>query len=51
MAIIPINKKYYLLIAIDKEENDVDKIIMEKVIPLARQKEINFSSNFGDGRR
>jgi hypothetical protein len=50
-AIIPINKNYYLLIAIDKEENDVDKIIMEKVIPLARQKEISFSSNFGDSRR
>src|SRR5512145_2750253 len=33
-AIIPINKNCYLLIAIDIGENDVDKIIMEKVIPM-----------------
>lgn len=38
-AIIPINKNYYLLIAIDIEENDIDKIIMEKVIPSARKRE------------
>jgi hypothetical protein len=38
-AIIPINKNYYLLIAIDIGENDVDKIIMEKVIPSARKRE------------
>lgn len=37
-AIIPINKNYYLLVAIDIEENDVDKIIMEKVIPSARKR-------------
>lgn len=37
-AIIPINKNYYLLIAIDIEENAVDKIIMEKVIPSARRR-------------
>ena len=36
-AIIPINKNYYLLIAIDIEENDVDKIIVEKVIPSTRK--------------
>jgi hypothetical protein len=36
-AIIPINKNYYLLIAIDVEENDVDKIIVEKVIPSTRK--------------
>jgi len=39
-AIIPINKNHYLLIAIDIEENDVDKIIMEKVIPSARKREV-----------
>jgi len=38
-AIIPINKNYYLLIAIDIGENDVDKIIMEKAIPSARKRE------------
>ena len=37
-AIIPINKNYYLLIAIDIEENAVDKIIMEKVMPSARRR-------------
>ncbi len=39
-AIIPINKNYYLLIAIDMEENDVDKIIMDKIIPSARKREV-----------
>jgi hypothetical protein len=37
-AIIPINKNYYLLIAIDVEENAFDKIIMEKVLPSARKR-------------
>ena len=37
-AIIPINKNYYLLIAIDIGENDVNKIIMEKVIPTTRKR-------------
>jgi hypothetical protein len=39
-AIIPINKNYYLLIAIDIEENDVDKIIVEKVIPSTRKRDV-----------
>jgi hypothetical protein len=39
-AIIPINKNYYLLIAIDIEENDVDKIIMDKIIPSARKRDV-----------
>ena len=39
-AIIPINKNYYLLIAIDVEENDVDKIIVEKVIPSTRKRDV-----------
>lgn len=38
-ALIPINKNYYLLIAIDIGENDVDKIIMEKIIPSIRKRE------------
>lgn len=37
-ALIPINKNYYLLIAIDIGENDVDKIIMEKIIPSIRKR-------------
>ncbi|HZD33705.1 MAG TPA: hypothetical protein VE130_00755 [Nitrososphaeraceae archaeon] len=43
-AIIPINDKYYLLIAIDIGENDVDRIIMEEIIPLARERQIQFSN-------
>jgi hypothetical protein len=44
-AIIPINRKCYLLIAIDIEENDVDKIIMEKVIPSTRKKQLEEGSD------
>jgi hypothetical protein len=44
-AIIPINRKCYLLIAIDIEENDVDKIIMEKVIPSTRKKQLKEGSD------
>ena len=44
-AIIPINRKYYLLIAIEIEENDVDKIIMEKVIPSARRRQLEEGSD------
>ena len=44
-AIIPINRKYYLLVAIDIEENDVNKIIMEKVIPITRKRQLEEGSN------
>jgi hypothetical protein len=30
---IPINENYYLIVTMDFEENDFDKIIMEKIIP------------------
>jgi hypothetical protein len=33
-SIIPINEDYYLLLNIDFEENNFDKIVMEKIIPL-----------------
>ena len=37
-AIIPINEnKYYLILTMDFEENNFDKIIMEKIIPLIKQ--------------
>ena len=32
-AMIPINENYYLIVTMDFEENDFDKIIMEKIIP------------------
>ncbi len=44
-AIIPINRKYYLLVEIDIEENDVDKIIMEKVIPTTRKRQMEEGSD------
>jgi hypothetical protein len=42
-CIIPINEKYYLFLAMDFEENNFDKIIMEKIVPLI-EKKIGFSS-------
>ena len=34
---IPINENYYLLLTIDYEENNFDKIIMEKIVPLIKK--------------
>ncbi len=33
-GIIPITNDYYLLVALDVEEKDFDRIIMEKIIPF-----------------
>ena len=38
-CIIPINDSYYLLLTMDFEENDFDKITIEKVIPPFINKE------------
>ena len=38
ICIIPINEKYYLLSTMDFEENNFDKIIMEKIVPLIKKK-------------
>jgi hypothetical protein len=35
-SIIPINESYYLLLTMDFEENNFDKIIMEKIFPLVK---------------
>jgi hypothetical protein len=35
--IIPINENYYLLLNIDFEENNFDKIIMEKILPVVKE--------------
>ncbi|HET9805730.1 MAG: hypothetical protein ACM3VV_08375 [Deltaproteobacteria bacterium] len=40
---IPINENYYLLLTIDFEENNFDKIVMEKIIPLIKKEKENFS--------
>ena len=34
---ISINENYYLLLTIDFEENNFNKIIMEKIIPLIKE--------------
>ena len=36
-SIIPINENYYLLLNIDFEENNFNKIIMEKILPLVKE--------------
>ncbi len=40
---IPINDNYYLLLIMDFEENNFDKIIMEKIIPLVKQEKKKFA--------
>jgi len=35
--LIPINENYYLILTMDFEENNFDKIIMEKIIPLIKK--------------
>ena len=44
-SIIPINENYYLLLTIDFEENNFDKIIMEKIIPLIKKETEGFVIN------
>jgi hypothetical protein len=41
-SIIPVNENYYLLLTIDFEENNFDKIIMEKIIPLVKEEKEKF---------
>ena len=37
-CLIPINENYYLIFTMDFEESNFDKIIMEKIIPLIKEK-------------
>ena len=43
-SIIPINneKNYYLILTMEVEENNFDKIIMKKIIPLIQQEKEKF---------
>ena len=36
-CLIPINENYYLILTIDFDQFDFDKIIMDKIIPLIKQ--------------
>ena len=40
---IPISENYYLLLTMDFEENNFDKIIMEKIIPLVKEEKEEFA--------
>ncbi len=41
-CLIPINENYYLILTMDFDQNDFDKIIMEKIIPLIKQEKEKF---------
>ena len=41
-CLIPINENYYLLLTMDFDQYDFDKIIMEKIIPIIKEKKENF---------
>jgi hypothetical protein len=41
-SLIPINENFYLILTIDFEENNFNKIIMEKIIPFIKQEKEKF---------
>ena len=41
-CLIPINENYYLLLTMDFDQYDFDKIIMDKIIPLIKEKKREF---------
>jgi hypothetical protein len=41
-SIIPINENFYLILTMDFEENNFNKIIMEKIIPFIKQEKEKF---------
>ena len=41
-CLIPINENYYLILTMDFEESNFDKIIMERIIPLIKENKENF---------
>ena len=40
-CLIPINENYYLILTMDFDQHDFDKIIMEKIIPLIKENKKN----------
>lgn len=44
---IPINESYYLLVTFDVEENNFNKIIMHKIIPLVEKEKFKFEETRG----
>ena len=41
-SLIPINENFYLILTIDFEENNFDRILIEKIIPLIKQEKEKF---------
>ena len=41
-CLIPINNYYYLILTLDFDQYDFDKIITEKIIPLIKREKENF---------
>ena len=41
-CLIPINENYYLILTMDFDQYDFDKIIMEKILPLIKLKKEKF---------
>ena len=41
-SLIPINENFYLILTVDFEENNFDKIIVKKIIPLIKQEKEKF---------
>jgi hypothetical protein len=41
-CLIPINENYYLILTMDFDQFNFDKIIMEKIIPLIKEKKEKF---------
>ena len=41
-CLIPINENYYLILTMDFDQYNFDKIIMEKIIPLIKENKENF---------
>ena len=39
---IPINENFYLILTMDFEENNFDRILIEKIIPLIKQEKEKF---------
>jgi len=40
--LIPINENYYLILTMDFEENNFDKILIEKIIQFIKQEKEKF---------
>src|SRR5688572_29514980 len=41
-SLIPINENFYLILTMDFEENNFDRILIEKIIPLIQQEKEKF---------